>query len=1192
MKKIILLMIIALLLVPLVSPAGWDNVLDYENKDLTVKITNWFGLLGWLGLEDEIGTAELKSHSSINEVKRVGAGNQVVMWYDFNFIELYENGLGDVKFTDMKTGKEIDRDYSFVYWGKKERNVYGDGKCVYSINGTKSCERVVVGKETYNDWLPYNSINIPKGNIRIGLMTYVEVDDEVDGVWTIAGKRVKKHAVWTSDLNVGLVAYYKLNEAAGTNVEDSVQGLNGTAFNISDADWILGKIGNALDFDGDAADESIVLDSLGQALNGVDAITISTWVNVSNFDSVRTIYAFGGTTSEIVLRFDSATVLKTVGQGPCVFGGWTDLDGGRTAVVNTWDHLVLIHNTTGAYLYINGAFSDSTSCDSTGVYDDSTGDPLIGTRTTYADHFDGVIDEFGVWNRSITGAEIVQLYNGGAGITHVEMPIDINIVFPLNITYNDTITQFNYTATESGGNGDRCWNSVDGGATNSTDVAFGTNFTITSDIGANTWIVYCNNTVSFIEQESVTFFVNMSVGTELIIPLNKSSFNISSVTFLINSSSINTDLTNVTLNIWYDNGTLFKTNFTSLSGSAEVQTNFSRVILRQGVYFWGAETCGVGVDCDVSENRTFEVHLTPSTVEILEPAGTIASFSVGDNLTLTWNITEPGENLTAHITNCSYTYNGNEVFLNLTFCTVLNTTSFLYVDGVNTLNFTALEEFNITTTETTTWSFAFLETGVSFVENVSETASETFEINLTTDINVLSISALLTYNGTNHTSTASCTSGNCTITNTIDVPLVLTGESLLYNFSWTLEIFNGTDSSSITTSTRQQNVTRIHLQECDATFTVQALNFTIYDEQTLTRITPFIFDGSFDFWLGSGTVMQNTSVNNIDSETAICLQPNKTFMVDAIIDYDEHSNFTNYTNRFYYLDNEEVTNASQDIFMYLLKSSASTSFILKVQDDSLLPVADAIIEIHRFYPGTGEFRIVQIARTDDNGKSIGFFETETVDYKFIIKQDGVVVLETGQQKVIPETSPFTLTFNLGEPLGEPWATQEELEEFESSLTWDDSSGIVTYIYIDSSGNFTLARLLVVKESLTNSSADVTICNENSTLTSATLTCTVGSTNGFYLTSTFISRNSIESLDKQFTFQIKTLSGVVGLLGLFFGWFLILVASFMFKFNEIAGVWAITVTVFLINLMGLISFGGVFVTAVIAIAIIMTWVLEK
>ena len=201
-------------------------------------------------------------------------------------------------------------------------------------------------------------------------------------------------------------------------------------------------------------------------------------------------------------------------------------------------------------------------------------------------------------------------------------------------------------------------------------------------------------------------------------------------------------------------------------------------------------------------------------------------------------------------------------------------------------------------------------------------------------------------------------------------------------------------------------------------------------------------------------------------------------------------------------------------------------------------------------------------------------------------------METGQQKVVPETSPFTLTFNIGDPLEEPWKGHEDISGLNSTLIWDDDSGFVTYVYIDSSGTLTLARLLVIQESLVNSTANSVICNETSSLTSATLSCNVGNSSGFYVASSFINRGFGEGLDKQFTFQIQTLSGVVGLLGLFYGWFLILIASFMFKFNEIAGIWAVTMTVFLINLTGLINFGGVFVTGTIAVALILTWIMER
>ena len=113
MKNIILMMFVMVLLVGTVSSFNFElnDRLVYSNNDLKVSLDNWWGFGA------TIGTAELKSHKSINEVLKFGYGKEeVVMFYDFNFLELYENGLGKVTFINMSNGKEIPKDYYFVQW--------------------------------------------------------------------------------------------------------------------------------------------------------------------------------------------------------------------------------------------------------------------------------------------------------------------------------------------------------------------------------------------------------------------------------------------------------------------------------------------------------------------------------------------------------------------------------------------------------------------------------------------------------------------------------------------------------------------------------------------------------------------------------------------------------------------------------------------------------------------------------------------------------------------------------------------------------------------------------------------------------------------------------------------------------------------------------------------------------------------
>jgi hypothetical protein len=94
---------------------------------------------------------------------------------------------------------------------------------------------------------------------------------------------------------------------------------------------------------------------------------------------------------------------------------------------------------------------------------------------------------------------------------------------------------------------------------------------------------------------------------------------------------------------------------------------------------------------------------------------------------------------------------------------------------------------------------------------------------------------------------------------------------------------------------------------------------------------------------------------------------------------------------------------TSNLNLYLLDSGSSTSFILEVVDSTLQPIQNALIYTLRYYPGTNTYETVQMAVTDANGTSVGYFESETADYKFIIVRNGVPVLETETKKVVIAT---------------------------------------------------------------------------------------------------------------------------------------------------------------------------------------------
>lgn len=475
----------------------------------------------------------------------------------------------------------------------------------------------------------------------------------------------------------------------------------------------------------------------------------------------------------------------------------------------------------------------------------------------------------------------------------------------------------------------------------------------------------------------------------------------------------------------------------------------------------------------------------------------------------------------------------------------------------------------------------------SFDLNISETDSHNFVLNIETINNVLSVTSTLNYNGTQFIAQTKCDSGSCLINRTIDIPLVQGGSQNLSGF-WNIDIFDGSTSVTFNTTDQliSQNVSRISIEECGGDFVVQALNFTTFDEQNQTRINPFLFDADFEIWLGSGTVKrENNFTDSSTDQTTLCIEPNKTYFTDAVIEFDDADvNGSTYNRRNYFFQSDRINKDSRDIPLFLLKSTSSTSFILKVQDDNLLPIPGVLIFTERFYPGEGVFKVTQVSKTDETGKTIGFFETETVDYRFIIKLNAETLLETTQQKIVGESLPFTLTFTIGEDLGKPWSDFEEATNLEFNLFFNKTSNIISYTYIDTSTDFSQASLIVEKQEFSLISNTV-VCSSSSVLASATITCNLtGNDTGTYTARSFVTRDS-RFLVEQISFTIEDISTISGFLGILLGWFIIIICSFAFKFNEVAGIVLIDLGIIIVNMLGLITFGPVFITAILAVSVI-------
>jgi len=152
---------------------------------------------------------------------------------------------------------------------------------------------------------------------------------------------------------------------------------------------------------------------------GAADISVSVWIKPLSYGS----QAFGLAGSVFDLRDLDLTNAWLLIFGPSgnliVWEGAPAYTSTAIISLNTWTHIVLSRNAGTTSFYINGSlngtFSDAENFQSQlitvgGVYD-FPGDPDTL-------QYDGNIDEFGFWNRALSGAEITSLYNAGAGKTY------------------------------------------------------------------------------------------------------------------------------------------------------------------------------------------------------------------------------------------------------------------------------------------------------------------------------------------------------------------------------------------------------------------------------------------------------------------------------------------------------------------------------------------------------------------------------------------------------------------------------------------------------------------------------------------------------------------------------------------------------------------------------------------------------
>ncbi len=224
-------------------------------------------------------------------------------------------------------------------------------------------------------------------------------------------------AVCTQAAEPDLLGWWKLDDGTGTiAVDSSGNGHDGTF--VGDPEWVAGKFGSGLLFDGQGGERV----SLGSLDIQSGAMSITCWLNASNLDTPgndprMVSKANGGDNNDHWWMLSSSRIsgnkflrfrLKTTdGQAT------SELKAGSLEV-NEWIHAVCWWDGTNMRIYKNGVEVGSLPKGGSSVATDPSVQAAIGNQPIGAENrpFEGIIDDVRIYTRALSVEDIQEVMAG------------------------------------------------------------------------------------------------------------------------------------------------------------------------------------------------------------------------------------------------------------------------------------------------------------------------------------------------------------------------------------------------------------------------------------------------------------------------------------------------------------------------------------------------------------------------------------------------------------------------------------------------------------------------------------------------------------------------------------------------------------------------------------------------------------
>jgi fibronectin type 3 domain-containing protein len=205
------------------------------------------------------------------------------------------------------------------------------------------------------------------------------------------------------------LAYLKFDETSGTSAADA-SGNNWTGTLVNGPLWSAGRSNNTVDLDG--INDHVTLPT--GVVNGLTNFTITLWANLDSLSTWSRLFDFGtGTTVNMFLTPKNGAnskvrfAITTSGSG-----GEQRIDGTAALPIGGWHHVAVTLSGSTGTLYVDGVqVGQNTAMTLKPSSLGSTTQNRIG-RSQYNDpYLMGRIDEFRIYGRALSAAEVASLMN-------------------------------------------------------------------------------------------------------------------------------------------------------------------------------------------------------------------------------------------------------------------------------------------------------------------------------------------------------------------------------------------------------------------------------------------------------------------------------------------------------------------------------------------------------------------------------------------------------------------------------------------------------------------------------------------------------------------------------------------------------------------------------------------------------------